>query len=108
VRVDSLPVFRYREPWPVDLQAKVTSKYFDVEVYIWAGSNVWARSMKKSPAQARHDTKLFRAGPAGPLYWAVLGPTPRPTGGHEPGPFKQIRISPFTGTKGLKFIAAHS
>jgi hypothetical protein len=51
---------------------------------------------KKSPAQARHDTKLFRAGP---LHRAVLGPTPRPTGGHEPGPFKQTRIGPFTGTK---------
>jgi hypothetical protein len=113
VRVDSLPVFRYREPWPVDLQAKVTSKYFDVEVYIWAGPNVRARSTKKKfgPSTARHEIISGRAGPARPvvyLYRAVLGPTPRPTGGHEPGPFKQIRIGPFTGTKGPKFIAAHS
>jgi hypothetical protein len=33
------------------------------------------------------------------MHRAVLGPTPRPTGGHEPDPFKQTRNGPLTGTK---------
>jgi hypothetical protein len=45
----------------------------------------WHEARKKSTTQARHGTKLFRV---------VLGPRPRPTGGHEPGPFKQARKGP--------------
>jgi hypothetical protein len=37
---------------------------------------------------------------------AVLGPTPRPTGGHEPGPFKQTRNGPLTGTKRPEMAAS--
>jgi hypothetical protein len=33
------------------------------------------------------------------MYRVVLGPRPRPTGGHEPGPIKQARNGPLTGTK---------
>jgi hypothetical protein len=33
------------------------------------------------------------------MHRAVLGPRPKPTGGHEPGPIKQARNGPLTGTK---------
>jgi hypothetical protein len=77
-------------------------------VYIWAGLNGLTRSTKKSTAQARHGTKSFRAGPGrpGPMYRAVLGPMSRPTGGHEPDPFKQTRNGPLTGTKRPEMAAS--
>jgi hypothetical protein len=37
------------------------------------------------------------------MHRAVLGP--RPTGGHEPDPFKQTRNGPLTGTKRPKIIS---
>jgi hypothetical protein len=58
----------------------------------------WHEARKKSTAQARH----------GPLHRAVLGPTPRPTGGHEPGPFKQTRNGPLIGTKRPEMAASAS
>jgi hypothetical protein len=39
------------------------------------------------------------------MHRAVLGPTPRPTGGHEPGPFKQTRNGPLTGMKRPNIIS---
>jgi hypothetical protein len=43
------------------------------------------------------------------MHRAVLGPRPRPTGGHEPDPFKQTRNGPLTGTKRPKIISrSHS
>jgi hypothetical protein len=68
----------------------------------------WHEARKKSTAQARHVTKLFRAGPArpGPMHRAVLGQTLRPTGGHEPDPFKQTRNGPLTGTKRPEMAAS--
>jgi hypothetical protein len=76
-------------------------------VYIWAGLNGLARSTKKK-ARPKHGTARNYYGPGrpGPMHWAVLGPTPRPTGGHEPGPFKQTRNGPLTGTKRPKMAAS--
>jgi hypothetical protein len=68
-------------------------------VYIWAGPNGWARSTKKARPWHGTTRNYFGSGRPGPLHRVVLGPTPRPTGGHETGPFKQTRNGPFTGTK---------
>jgi hypothetical protein len=39
------------------------------------------------------------------MHRAVLGPGPRPTDEHEPGPFKQTKNGPLTGTKRPKIIS---
>jgi hypothetical protein len=40
------------------------------------------------------------------MHRAVFGPTPRPTGGHEPDPFKQTRNVPLIGTKRPEMAAS--
>jgi hypothetical protein len=59
----------------------------------------WHEARKKSTAQARHDTKLFRVGPAWHDVPGRYGSKPRPMGGHEPSPFMQARKGLLQGTK---------
>jgi hypothetical protein len=53
-----------------------------------------------------HEARKKKARPKlSTMHRAVFGPRPRPTGGHEPGPFKQTRNGPVTGTKRPKIIS---
>jgi hypothetical protein len=59
--------------------------------YIWVGLNALAQSTKK--VRPKHGTtrNYFGPGRPGSMHRVVLGP--RPTGGHEPGPFKQTEMA---------------
>jgi hypothetical protein len=65
------------------------------------GPGLMGEHEARKKVRSKHDMAQNYLGPGrpGPLHRVVLGPTPRPTGGHEPDPFKQTRIGPFTGTK---------
>jgi hypothetical protein len=65
----------------------------------------WHEARKKARPKPSMARNYFGPARPGTMHRAVLGPTPRPTGGHEPGPFKQTRNGPLTGTKRPKIIS---